>query len=105
MFPPLTSIHSFVSLSFIECPREPNRLVVALINVRVSNDKKTNVDKDEEILEKIAKVKEELKETGRVVIRASGTEPIIRVMIEGKDEDKINKRAQEIADLISIKLN
>lgn len=77
----------------------------ALINVRVNNDKKSNIDKDEEILEKVYKVKEELKDTGRLVIRASGTEPIIRVMIEGDDEEGINKKAQELADLINIKLN
>lgn len=77
----------------------------ALINVRVFNDKKCEIDKDNEILEKINKVKEELRDSGRVVIRPSGTEPIIRVMIEGKDEQDINKKAKEIADLINIKLN
>ena len=77
----------------------------ALINVRVNNDKKILLEKDEEILEKIAKVRDELKNTGRVVIRASGTEPIIRVMIEGKDEKEINSKAQQLADLINKKLN
>lgn len=82
-----------------------NKYPQALINVRVNNDKKPLIDKDEEIIKTINTVKEELKDNGRVVIRASGTEPIIRVMIEGKDEKEINSKAQKIADLINIKLN
>ena len=77
----------------------------ALINVRVNNDKKSKWDQDEEILEQIDKIKELLKDTGRIVIRASGTEPIIRVMIEGKDEKDITKMAQQLANLINFKLN
>ncbi len=77
----------------------------ALINVRVNNDKKSKWDQDEEILEQIDKTKELLKDTGRIVIRASGTEPIIRVMIEGKDEKDITKMAQQLANLINFKLN
>ena len=37
---------------------------------------------------------------GRVLIRPSGTEPLVRVMIEGENQDEINSKAQELADLI-----
>ena len=40
---------------------------------------------------------------GRVLIRPSGTEPLVRVMIKGKNSDKIYTLAQDIADLISRK--
>ena len=93
------------NISASEAAKIMTKYPQALINVRVNNDKKSFIEKDEEILKAIDLVKEELKNDGRVVIRASGTEPIIRVMIEGKNEDDITKKAQKLADLIKIKLN
>ena len=43
-------------------------------------------------------------ESGRVLIRTSGTEPLVRVMIEGEDQEYITKKAKKIADLIEEKL-
>ena len=76
-----------------------------LINVRVNNDKKKNYETDEEIQKEINKLQEEFKDNGRVLVRASGTEPIIRVMIEGEDQKDIEEKAQKLANLIKIKLN
>ena len=42
--------------------------------------------------------------TGRVLIRPSGTQPLVRVMLEGKDEGQIRELAQGLADLIKEKL-
>lgn len=75
-----------------------------LVNAKVSNDKKELYKEDEEICSAIEKVEEEFSGNGRVLIRSSGTEPLIRVMIEGKDIDVITKRANEIATLIEEKL-
>ena len=58
-----------------------------------------------EIREGIKKLEDEFKDSGRVLIRPSGTEPLVRVMIEGKDEELIEKRARELADLFEEKLN
>ena len=56
---------------------------------------------DVKVKELIEKIEEMFKGEGRVVIRASGTEPLIRVMIEGKDQKVIDEKANEIAKAIS----
>lgn len=76
-----------------------------LINVKVNNDKKKNCETDEEIQGEVKKLQEEFKDNGRVLVRASGTEPIIRVMIEGENQADIEEKAQKLANLIKIKLN
>ena len=75
-----------------------------LINAKVSNDKKYDYDKDAEIKEKIEVLNKEFAGNGRVLIRPSGTEPLVRVMIEGEDKNYITKKAQELADFIENKL-
>lgn len=71
-----------------------------LINARVSNDKKDAYKKDALIVSEIEKIEKELEGKGRVLIRPSGTEPLVRVMLEGEDLDKINTMAKELATLI-----
>ena len=76
-----------------------------LINARVDSNKKYDFDKDKEIVAEIKKLNDEFKDNGRVLIRASGTEPLVRVMIEGEDQDFITKKAEKMAKLIEKKLN
>ena len=75
-----------------------------LVNAKVSSDKKYDYDKDVEVKEAIEKLEKEFAGNGRVLIRPSGTEPLVRVMIEGEEQEYITKKAQEIAKLIENKL-
>ena len=72
----------------------------ALVNAKVANHKKDRYMEYPEIASAIAKLEEKFAGEGRVLIRPSGTEPLVRVMIEGKDQQQIQKEAQELANLI-----
>ena len=76
-----------------------------LVNARVHNDNKKIFMNDEEVKQKIADVEAKIGEDGRVLIRPSGTEPLVRVMIEGKDTEVINELAEDLAALISRKFH
>ena len=75
-----------------------------LINAKVNSDKKYDYEKDTDIKNAISELEKEFAGNGRVLIRPSGTEPLVRVMIEGEDQEYITKRAKEIANLIEQKL-
>ncbi len=75
-----------------------------LVNAKVSSSKKDEYKNDPEIKAEIEKLESEFSGNGRVLIRASGTEPLIRVMIEGENQEYIRKRATELAKFIENKL-
>ena len=65
-----------------------------LINAKVDANKKYDYEKDEEIKLAIENLQKEFAGNGRVLIRPSGTEPLVRVMIEGEDQQYITKKAR-----------
>lgn len=75
-----------------------------LINAKVASEKKYDYEKDETIKQKIEELENEFAGMGRVLIRPSGTEPLVRVMIEGEDKEYIKTKAEELAKLIEEKL-
>ena len=91
-----------------QLPSEARKVVTiypqVLINAKVSSDKKYDYEKDTEIKAAIEKLTAEFSGNGRVLIRPSGTEPLVRVMIEGEDQKVITQKARELADLIEKKL-
>ena len=75
-----------------------------LVNARVNNAKKNNYMDDEAVRKGIEELEREFSQDGRVLIRTSGTEPLVRVMIEGKDIEKMDKAARKLASLIEERL-
>ena len=76
-----------------------------LINVKVSPEGKQKYNNDEYIIAATQKAEMELMGDGRVLVRVSGTEPLVRVMLEGKDIDHITKLGNEIAAVVKERLS
>ena len=76
-----------------------------LINVKVNNAKKNTWDKNENITSFIDEANKKYKDEVRILVRKSGTEPLIRVMTEGENKKLVNKLAEDIAKLIEKELN
>lgn len=76
-----------------------------LVNAKVNSNKKYGYKEDEEINKEISELEKEFKDSGRVLIRPSGTEPLVRVMIEGEDKDYITSKADKLAKMIEAKFN
>ena len=74
-----------------------------LLPAYVRDEDKETVMNDSDITSKIEAINMSLGNEGRVLVRPSGTEPMIRVMLEGKDLDNITALAKELVDLISSK--
>ena len=72
----------------------------ALVNAKVPNHKKESYMEYSEIADAIKELEDKFAGEGRVLIRPSGTEPLVRVMIEGKDQAVIDEEARKLADLI-----
>lgn len=72
----------------------------ALVNAKVPNHKKEKYMDYPEIADAIEGLNKKFDGAGRVLIRPSGTEPLVRVMIEGKDQKMIETEAKKLAELI-----
>lgn len=81
-----------------------NVLPQVLVNAKVSNKKKYKYEEDEEIVKAIKELEARFDGKGRVLIRPSGTEPLVRVMIEGQNQEELKKEATKLADFIMERL-
>ena len=72
----------------------------SMINVKISKQGKLKFYTDAEVLRAINKAEKELSGSGRLVVRPSGTEPLLRVMVESLDADQADRVAKEVAEVI-----
>jgi phosphoglucosamine mutase len=85
-----------------ELKRGVTKYPQVLINVRI--ERKTDLSTVESIQNAKEDVERMLNGRGRVLLRASGTEPLIRVMVEGEDESTVSRLAKQLADFVSDEL-
>ena len=90
--------------TFSELAGVMKELPQVLVNAKVPNEKKNIYLEDQEIIEAINAVEAKLNGVGRVLIRPSGTEPLVRVMLEGENQEEINEMANSLVDLILSKI-
>ena len=83
-------------------PMVPPRLPQVLINVKGVD--KHRVDDDEGVQAAVTEVQASLADEGRVLLRKSGTEPVVRVMVEAPDEETAGREAQVLADVVQREL-
>ena len=70
-----------------------------MVNVRT--EKRLDLSKSSKIQDAVSQAEGELADSGRVVLRASGTEPVIRVMVEGENESQVIHLAEKLAAVVA----
>lgn len=75
-----------------------------LVNVIVDNSKKNIWNQNKNITDFIAQKEKEMEGLGRVLVRTSGTEPLVRVMVEGKEMEMVERVVNEIAEVVKKEL-
>jgi phosphoglucosamine mutase len=70
-----------------------------MVNIRVNSG--VDVSKSDSVMSAIANVEAALGDCGRVLLRASGTEPVLRVMVEGENADDVANYAQTLGEVVS----
>ena len=89
--------------SLSELTSDVQKLPQTMINVPIAG-KASDIENSEAIKKSVRSVERQLGETGRVILRPSGTEPLIRVTLEGMDEDRVNQLAAELAEVVRTEL-
>jgi phosphoglucosamine mutase len=79
-----------------------NKLPQIMINVRMG--KRVDLSANQQVLEAVSATESQLAGTGRVLLRPSGTEPVVRVMVEGEDKKQVKELAQELATIVEAAL-
>ncbi len=84
--------------SLAELRRDVTKLPQTMINIRV--DEPAQLVSDQTVLAAVSRVERHLGDRGRVLLRSSGTEPLVRVMVEGEGVEEVARLANELADVV-----
>ena len=84
--------------SLAELKAGMHRYPQVMVNVKTSQ--RIDIDSSRSVQAAVTSVESELADKGRVLLRASGTEPVIRVMVEGEDEGQVTRLSQQLADAV-----
>ncbi len=87
-----------------EIAKVMKRFPQVMINVKISPQGKGKVNSDADVQAKVQQVAKALEGHGRIIVRESGTEPLVRVMLEGEDYSEIEQLANETAEVVKNKL-
>ena len=106
----LTALHFLSIISKYGTPvsslvGEIKRYPQVLINVPVTDEGKKKYNNDEYIISAVQEAEMELHGDGRVLVRVSGTEPLVRVMLEGMDTEQITRLGNDIANVVKERLS
>lgn len=87
-----------------EVAKVMKRYPQVMVNVHISPEGKNKVNSDDDVQAKVAQVEKQLEGHGRIIVRESGTEPLVRVMLEGDNYAEIEALANETAEIVKTKL-
>jgi phosphoglucosamine mutase len=85
-------------VSLVDILRSVKKFPQEMINVKVNN--KESIAQNEAVLAGVIAAEKILGDRGRVLLRPSGTEPVVRVMIEGEDGDLVSSLVKELAEVV-----
>jgi phosphoglucosamine mutase len=95
-------VHSGRSLQ--ELTAGVNKLPQIMVNVPIAAESRSRLDGSGAIRKALQSVESEMNGRGRVILRPSGTEPLIRVTLEGEDAGQIDRLAHQLADVVRAEL-
>jgi len=87
-----------------ELVADVQKLPQVMINVPVNGDAAADLANSQTINAAVQSIQDQLGDTGRLILRPSGTEPLVRVTLEGTDATQVNQLAEELATLVRMEL-